>query len=161
MHIYINIYIRIYIWMYIQRGREREREWQKKYACILLNYIYDMYVCFIYQTFASFATDVAACRIHVFDRLAKWHMGCKDASSDRSRSELSRMKVPICICVETATSSLDRSWYSYSNPSNPQIDGKVNHHQISRDSIFSYLFHLFGDDYNHLWTDGNWRTSSR
>ena len=27
--------------------------------------------------------------------------------------------------------------------SNPQIDGKVNHHQISRD----LLFHLFGDDY--------------
>ena len=28
--------------------------------------------------------------------------------------------------------------------SHPQIDGKVNHHQISRD----LLFHLFGDDYN-------------
>ena len=27
--------------------------------------------------------------------------------------------------------------------SHPQIDGKVNHHQISRD----LLFHLFGDDY--------------
>jgi len=30
--------------------------------------------------------------------------------------------------------------YTYSHP---QIDGKVNHHQISRD----LLFHLFGDDY--------------
>ena len=28
--------------------------------------------------------------------------------------------------------------------SHPQIDGKVNHHQISRD----LLFHLFGDDYS-------------
>ena len=28
--------------------------------------------------------------------------------------------------------------------SHPQIDGKVNRHQISRD----LLFHLFGDDYN-------------
>ena len=27
----------------------------------------------------------------------------------------------------------------------PKIDGKVNHHQISRD----LLFHLFGDDYNY------------
>ena len=100
--------------MYIQRGRERERERVTEKICmhfikLYILMIYDMYVCFIYQTFASFATGVAACRIHVFDRLAKWHMGCKDASSDRSRSELSRMKVPLCICVETATSSLDRS----------------------------------------------------
>ena len=28
------------------------------------------------------------------------------------------------------------------NYSNPKIDGKVNHHQIS-----DLLFHLFGDDY--------------
>ena len=33
--------------------------------------------------------------------------------------------------------------------SHPQIDGKVNHHQISRD----LLFHLFGDDYSiHMFT---------
>ena len=31
--------------------------------------------------------------------------------------------------------------------SNPRIDGKVNHHQISRD----LLFHLFGDYYIVLW----------
>ena len=29
---------------------------------------------------------------------------------------------------------------------NPQIDGKVNHHQIDRD----LLFHLFGDDYIYI-----------
>ena len=33
------------------------------------------------------------------------------------------------------------------NYSHPQIDGKVNHHQISRD----LLFHLFGDDYLSLY----------
>ena len=32
--------------------------------------------------------------------------------------------------------------------SHPQIDGKVNHHQISRD----LLFHLFGDDYIYIYT---------
>ena len=31
--------------------------------------------------------------------------------------------------------------------SHPQIDGKVNHHQISRD----LLFHLFGDDYIYIY----------
>ena len=30
--------------------------------------------------------------------------------------------------------------------SHPQIDGRVNHHWISRD----LLFHLFGDDYKHI-----------
>ena len=35
-----------------------------------------------------------------------------------------------------------RSTYIYIY-SHPQIDGKVNHHQISR----NLLFHLFGDDY--------------
>ena len=34
------------------------------------------------------------------------------------------------------------------NYSHPQIDGKVNHHQISRD----LLFHLFGDDYIHYYS---------
>ena len=36
--------------------------------------------------------------------------------------------------------------------SHPQIDGKVNHHQISRD----LLFHLFGDDYNTNLTKISW-----
>ena len=37
--------------------------------------------------------------------------------------------------------------------SHPQIDGKVNHHQISRD----LLFHLFGDDYNDLNLPEGWK----
>ena len=40
--------------------------------------------------------------------------------------------------------------------SHPQIDGKVNHHQISRD----LLFHLFGDDYNHMWLINAYSTPS-
>ena len=40
--------------------------------------------------------------------------------------------------LKTLTNLTD---YKYSHP---QIDGKVNHHQISRD----LLFHLFGDDYS-------------
>ena len=41
--------------------------------------------------------------------------------------------------------------YHYSHP---QIDGKVNHHQISRD----LLFHLFGDDYIYHYTNQTWST---
>ena len=37
-------------------------------------------------------------------------------------------------------------WYIYIY-SHPQIDGKVNHHQICRD----LLFHLFGDNYMCFW----------
>ena len=41
------------------------------------------------------------------------------------------------------------AWELYENCelySHPQIDGKVSHHQISRD----LLFHLFGDDYSYV-----------
>ena len=40
-----------------------------------------------------------------------------------------------------------KAWIYIYIHSDPQIDGKVNHHQISRD----WLFHLFGDDYPYIY----------
>ena len=84
------------------------------------------------------------CVCHIIYFLGSFFTCCHGLVSVRGGATLQGAQCMISVLQDRGSRfEFGRGTHEKSLYSHPQIDGKVNQHQISRD----LLFHLFGDDY--------------